>query len=295
MSATSRINPDSFYVNGAPIPASYFQGLDSAQAGSINGDAGGTWSASGQINVGGAGMWCAGPWTGNTNQKITTPLGSGKRIVLAANDFPVLTPGHQLSTRFTATPCALGASASGAGAGVYRIPAAVAAGTPYQTALVGRGQGSRWLVPLRVLAGATLANAELTFFVSQSHNPVTNPSPPPSTFLHWPVAMPQMRIYSLSAGGVITPLGANTGSPSGFVSFPAPATVGAYVGMPLTLNYQIAPGTVIDKSRYSYMAEIVDESDGADLATGARALSVPGAMYEYVYSYFTNIGTLGFQ
>jgi hypothetical protein len=275
--ATSRINPDTFYVNGTPIPASYFQQLDSAQAQAINGDAGGGWFPTAPINVGGAGMWCCGPWTIGTasNQQIITPLGSGKRIVLAANDLVELAPNHLLSTRTLVTPCADGVSCGGP---VSSPVSSTVQPSPFVSALIGRGQGSRWLIPLRVYNGATLASASLTFFVSQTH--VALPT------------MPQMRIYALTlATGVITPLGPtipDIGS-SGFQSFPAPANVGAYNGQTLTLTYSVNAGVVIDTSANVYLAEIVDESvnKSGDGAT-------QGTMYQQIACQFTGISEMGF-
>ena len=87
MAHNVRLNPDSFYRNGVPLPASFYQGVDTAQSKAIAADSGGTWNPSAPIQIAGAGVMFAGPTTTSGGASITTPPGSGKRVVLAANDF----------------------------------------------------------------------------------------------------------------------------------------------------------------------------------------------------------------
>jgi hypothetical protein len=100
---TIRLNPDTFYRNGKPLGASFYQAIDTAQANAINGDTGGTWS--GITTIGGAGMWFAGPTSAGIGAEVQTPFLSGKRIVHAANDVAQLSPSHVLRTRNMKTSC----------------------------------------------------------------------------------------------------------------------------------------------------------------------------------------------
>lgn len=105
---TVRLNPDSFYRNGVPLGASFYQNLDTAQANAINGDTGGTWT--GEVILGGAGMWFAGPSFIGIGGKIQTPSSSGKRIVHAADDVPLLVSSHTLGLRTMRTSCSAAAT-----------------------------------------------------------------------------------------------------------------------------------------------------------------------------------------
>jgi len=82
MPASARIFPDTFYVNGVPIPSSYFQALDTAQSKALNGDAGGAYVPRTQIQIGGAGLYFESTLTLQNQAQIATPSGSGLRVRL---------------------------------------------------------------------------------------------------------------------------------------------------------------------------------------------------------------------
>ncbi len=86
MTHNARILGDVAYVNGSPIPASYFQALDAAQTKAINGDAGGDWTPLSPFGVGGAGMWFCGPSTLSGGASVLNVPNSGARIVHNADD-----------------------------------------------------------------------------------------------------------------------------------------------------------------------------------------------------------------
>src|SRR6185312_12597533 len=90
MAHNQRYKPDTFYANAVPLPAAYYQQVDTAQAGAINADAGGDWTPSSPIVVGGAGVSVAGPWVLVGGQRIMTPSGSGKRVTFGDNDAPII-------------------------------------------------------------------------------------------------------------------------------------------------------------------------------------------------------------
>jgi hypothetical protein len=95
----ARLYPDTLYVNGNPIPAAYFQGIDTYQFQSINGDAGGTWSPSSQIVIGGAGMTAQGPWSLGAAPALEVPSGSSLRLTHGDSDWVELGNGHSAASR----------------------------------------------------------------------------------------------------------------------------------------------------------------------------------------------------
>jgi hypothetical protein len=259
-----RINvQDSFYVNGVPIPASYFQTLDTRQSQAINADAGGTWAPGAPVTIAGAGVWLAGPWSTSAGVGIKTLPGSGKRLVHAAADVPLLAAGHDLRFHIIDTACIGGSQVSPG-------PPSVTLGLPVSGAVVMSGDGGRLLVPLDVHNGATFALVALTLRAA-THSGI------PST-------TPSMRVYAVDAFGNVLPLGGTPGT-AGFVSLPAPLSVSGYSATTLTLLYPINAGVVIDRLFFSYFAEIVDES-------GANA--TVGNQYQFLRSTFNTISGLYF-
>lgn len=257
-----RLLQDSQYVNGNPIPAAYFQGLDSAQDACIDGDAGGAWNPSAPMFVGGAGVWFCGPTFLNSGAVIVTPPGSGARIVHTADVVGLGTQSspHILSERAILTSCS---SAAG-----LMAPAAQPTETTY--ALVCAGKGDRFVVPLGVHDRATLTLVAVDFFIV-------------GPYAALPQYLPKVCVFAVDGFGNVTTLGGDPGA-GGWTMFPTPANVGAYLGSQ-TLVVRVPPGLVIDKSKYSYMCEIVDES-------GTNAA---GALYRAVICFFGNIQDLYFE
>lgn len=255
---------ESFYVNGVPIPASYFQTLDARQSQAFNADAGGTWNPIGQVAIAGAGLWLCGPSTTAPGAGIKTLPGSGKRGVHAAADVPLFVPGHDLRFHILDTACNAGGAQTSPG------QCSVTAGLPISGAVVMSGDGGRLLVPLDVHNGATFALAALTMRAA--------------THVGIPGTTPSMRVYAVDAFGDVIPLGGVPGT-SGFVSLPTPLSVSGYSATTLTLLYPINAGVVIDRLFFSYFAEIVDES-------GNNA--TVGNQYQFVRSTFNAITGLYF-
>lgn len=258
-----RLLPDAAYVNGSTLPIAYLQGLDSAQAASINGDAGGAWNPTAPIIVDGAGFWFCGPTTTSSGASVQTLPGSGKRIVHATNDVPILTPGHLLAEHIIATPILAGGTVTNG----FGVPEATAT---LHGALGIAAIGGRIVLPIEVHELGTFTLAVLHFLAN--------------THASLPAQMPQMRVYAVDAFGDVFPLGGTPGS-AGYVPLPRPASVAAYSGLAQFLQYPIDAGVVIDKLHFTYFAEIIDES-GAGF--------VDGNAFEFVRCSFESIGSLYF-
>lgn len=269
MAHNQRFAPDAFYVNGVAIPAKYFQAMNAASVAGINADAGGRWTPSSPLQIGGAGMGCAGPWTLGGGAKIVTPPGSGARVVFGANDAPMIDPDHQdLANRTLVTWCAsqftpLGTTRSVVPpvAQLFRVVGALT------TARV----NEHWIIPLRVHDGAVFKTVTLSFIPSPAH-------------LALPATAPQMRIYAAGFDGSILPLGGPRFTP-GWVSYPLPATFAAYSAAQQFV-YPLFPGIVVNRSIANYFAEIIDES-----GVGAQ----PGNAYWNLTCSFGSISMLGVE
>lgn len=268
MTHNPRILPDAAYAQGSPIPASWFQALDGAQAAAVNGDAGGVWAPAQPIFLSGAGWWLAGPSTTSNGATIVNLSGSGKRLVHASDDVVQLIPGHTLNGRALTTSCLAAGTVTTVG-----IPRPTSSDVaPFYAGLTMRQIGGRILVPLEVHNLATFTNAHLSFYTS-AHTQL-------------PDNMPSMRIIAVDAFGDVIPLGGTPGS-QGYVAFPAPAGVTPYSNNRFNLIYPInsGAGLPIDKLNFTYYAEIVDES-----GIGA----VAGNTYLQVLCNFSNIASLYF-
>ncbi len=91
----ARINPDIFYVNGVPLPSSYFQALDTAQANAVTGDTGGFYTPSSPITIAGnSGVWLCGPSTLSAANAVENFPASGTRITHGDSDFFQLQSGR---------------------------------------------------------------------------------------------------------------------------------------------------------------------------------------------------------
>ncbi len=216
-----------------------FASLDAFLFAMVNGDGGGTYTPTANINVGGSGMWFAGQTTMSSGAALQTT--AFKQIFHDDNDYALLVNSHTGGTRTLRTGCVTASSASG-----FSLWTSV--GSTSQ--LGSLSPGSHAVVPLRVHQGSTLTQAVLTFQVQRNRSVV-------------PAVLPALRIGQRDANGTVTTLAA-TGSGAdahGYIYFPTPASGSAYFdsGNAQTLTYACTP-TVIDRTKYSYFAEIVDES-----------------------------------
>lgn len=291
----ARLQADSTYRNGIPIPATYFQGLDTAQSQGVDGDAGGTWSPTAPMIVGGAGFMLTSPNNSMSGgATIVTPSGSGKRVRLAANDVPLLQFGHTLGQRIIETSIAGTARTAGpirwnsfahVGYQAFQYGAPITAPAP----LPGRAVGKRMVVRLRVQHGSTLQQARLDYQVAV-----------PRTVL--PDHLPAMRIYAVDVNGVFTPLAVPPApfiAPGGwYLTDPGSLTPAGYSTGTNSILYvpnTAGPAVFVDCTRYAYFAEILDESSSiAGLGSGTGN-SQPGNIFLRVTATFTNIQSLAFQ
>lgn len=267
--ANSRIFADSFYVNGVAIPASYFLALDEAQDAALDGDAGGTWAPSSGIQIGGAGMWCAGSWTlappsAGTVQVTITPSAP---MTHGDSDYIELNNGD-LTPRSLQTPCDLGKDASGISTLSSQIPqvgqpviagacavmiqsGAISAPGPAARinglASSSYRPGGRIVMPLRVHDGGTLFAVTFYFQIAM-HSSL-------------PLVFPQFRVHKVDIAGNLTPLYTGANQVQGFKALVA-STVGAYNSF-TSFEYFCDANVVIDRSTYAYFAEIIDESGGS--------------------------------
>lgn len=261
----ARLNPDTFYVNGNAIPATYFQGLDSAQSQAVNADAGGTWSPSSAIGIDGAGMWATGPWSLGGSPSIEAPSGDSLWLTHGDNDWVELGSGHAASTRTLRRSLGTAADTS------YWTPgnptngqpslamAAATQGAVVQGVASSFLGGARLTMPLRVHNGASLVGAAvaLYFVIGNAHSGGL------------PASFPQMRVLRIDMFGNAVPLGTDPTVPgwlgdgwqSVFGGSP-PASPSAYYnsGTEWGVTYTCDAGTVVDTSRFAYVVQVLDES-----------------------------------
>lgn len=352
----ARLKPDSFYVYGQPVPASFFQAIDTAQYKAINARNGGTWAPASALVVGGAGVWAQGLFTYPDTGAITTPAASGARITHGDSDWVVLSSGNTAATRTLRTTLGDAADASCApdGNSPNGVPrryydgggqASQAAGIPNDPS----DNGALWTSGAAVTVGTktrpTVANG-FYFTVSNAGSGTigaVEPAWPTSlgtsttadsngviwTCTGWtyrggmrlvrelevhhgallqaslvfnfivadahaaglPARQPLFRVFKLSTAGVLTPLATNAALPGwaghGYIQLTASSAAAYYnAGAAQQLAYTLDVGDVIDLTRYTYYAEVIDEA-----GIGA----VPGNRYLDVAADFTSIPDLGPQ
>jgi hypothetical protein len=266
MTHNARLNPDTFYVNGKPIPASYFQGIDTAQSKAVNGDAGGTWAPSSAIQVGGAGIWLGGGLH-VVGPGATVQTGTGYRILHAANDVPVLGGGHAFNNRELVTNAGNGADTNPSS---FTL-APYGFGSTFGGGMVSLTTGARLVVPIRVHDGASFTRAQVNVVVNGGHSVL-------------PKVLPALSVIAVDSSGTVTTLGF-----SPWVAMSSPGNVGAYNGQRLSIVYPVGSGSggvIIDRSQFVYYALIADES-------GAGA--VAGNAYEQIFCDMQSIPDCRFQ
>lgn len=287
MAANPRILPDSAYSNGAALlvpggtPDTWWATLDAAQVGLWDGYTGGTWSPTSAIEIGGAGMGCAGPWdlAPPAAGTVMVPITAADPLTHGDSDYITLGAAHTMAARYLETEAAQARDSSGcptlqvytvAGGGktggimgptAVMLPSATGlaigntpvTGYPYRP-------GGRFVFALRVAHGAELLAVTFYFAISSQHTAK-------------PDALPQFRVHAVDLYGNLTALG-------GWTELPWPGNVTAYKA---TTSYALGCGVTVDTSKYSYYAEVVDES-------GANATSFNE--FYGVISHFTNIKDL---
>jgi hypothetical protein len=243
MAHNTRIRLDDKWVIGKGV--SEFVTIDTNITKAWNGDEGGSWSPTANIVIGGAGMVFAGlsHSLGGTGSQVTTNIATHAAIVHGDNDHIKLGATHagrsrSISARFDTAIFVTGWDDQ---LGPYS--------SPISTAL-----GANAITHLRVHNRATFTTVTFRFIVGSSHGP--------------PATLPAFRVFAVDVNGVRLPL--ITNGSSGYVPFsPTPASAAAWyaAGAVQSLVYTLDGGVVIDTSKYSYWAEIVEEQ-GAGAAVG---------------------------
>lgn len=263
----ARILSDVYYVNGAPIPASYFSALDTAQMQAMNGDHWGIYSPSSLITIGGEGMWACAAYTPNQSGFIFTcapaiqnVLYSGTRITHGDSDWIELESGHSAASRELRTSLGPALDASFA---TPEEPSNGQPGTNYSnlshgSRVIGVSSGylggGRLIMPLRVHDQATVDVVDVNWFCGNAHGGGL------------PAHFPKARVLRIDMLGNAVPLCTVTTTigwlGNGWVAISnASNTTAYYSGGAIQGGiYPADPGTVIDTSQYSYVVEIEDES-----------------------------------
>lgn len=231
----------------------------------INGDAGGTWTPSGALEIDGAGVVIAGPC-----------VVSGASMVVAVPTFNKGTADDAFG---------LGASHAGRSQTLVQGLVECYSSQPEWVAfatgdvnlvqgLITLVAGVRFLTPIRVFHGATLTSVTLKFAVIYAHGAGR------------PANLAQMRIVAIDALGNVLPLGAGSGIDAGGFTAVSAATTGSawYAGNTVqTYVYTCSQNNVIDLGKYTYWMEIIDESGSvntfpANAGTGNLFVSATSAL-----------------
>ena len=204
--------------------------IDANTYSAVNGDYGSTHTPSANIVIGGAGVWFGGP----------AVLGAGSvvsSVTFGSNDYFVLPPGNSNQSRTLATPCVgtRGNYGWNTSLGLNSIRSDV--------------PGCGGAIPLKVIDGAVLSSASLTYLVGSSH---------------LPAHQLQIRIVQVAVDGTVTPLSGTPGT-FGFVSPGATTAAGYYNGGAMQ-KITMALSARIDVSRYRYYANVIDEYGAGALA-----------------------------
>lgn len=250
-----RAVPDSILVRGYVTTGQNFRDIDQKTFVSINGDEGGGWSPSASINIGGAGMVVAGPWTfSDINVNIAAssagPLTFDKGD---ATDYFGLPGGHPSET-FSYFIDLLEVIYHPQGTGFTTNTDGIL--TFVSSAWNNQGifstiPGIRFAFPLRVLSGAPkIDTVTMSFIVFSAHASIPT--------------MPRMRVIAVDLDGTVIPQHTPdaTTDIDGFQNFPTPVSGAAWVAGGAIKNYTYTCDVVqkVDTSRYEYFVEMIDES-----------------------------------
>ena len=219
-----------------PTPKRLAQ-LDDYQAKAINGDAGGTWTPTSPIILGGAGLTLAG--SGGTVSAIVggVKTQSGGKLVLGNNDFPTFSASR---TRTIVMPIVPAMQGFGSGVDSDADPTFGCLRTLCNLA------GTKIVVPIpkRYLHnGATLSTVTLAFRIGQPHGA------PPGV-------QPGMTVLRVSTSGVSAALN----STALLQMSAANADAYYFKGNAQTLAYTCNQNNVIDTTQYQYVFTWTEEA-----------------------------------
>lgn len=222
--------------------ASDYSAIDASFNAAINGDGGSNgapWTPiSANVFVDGAGFWIGrSVWTMQSG--ATAKTANGAPFTLGDSDYFVYANGHPSRTR-TILQSMFGLDQ-------------VNSWTPFVDVSLPCGMkatqtGAQLILPLRVHQGSQISTVQFSFAVGQSHSNV-------------PANLPVFRVCKKDGFGNVTPLATSGVDAQGFLAFPTPVSGAAWYsgGAVQTITYTCDAGVVIDKSTYSYFAEIQDE------------------------------------
>lgn len=105
----------------------------------------------------------------------------------------------------------------------------------------------RLKVPLAVHNGATISTVVFSFAVGAAHASA-------------PQNLPQFRLFAVDTSGNVTTW--QSGSAGGYATFPTPASGALWyaAGATQTYTYSLTGVPVVDTSKFTYFAEVIDES-----------------------------------
>jgi hypothetical protein len=296
----ARIFADSFYVNGVPLDQSWWRAIDTAQFQSWNGDLGTSHNPTVPLTVAGAGMWFTGAVTFSGTYPFGCPFGATTPLILGANDWIKTPPKSRLPLQGlgAAYDCSYVAPITAAvfdsqgqttsppsrpSLARFRFMGSLDAVTNIDPGGAGAAQGTfppyytggRIQCPLRVHHNATLQTVIFNFKIGQSHGGGL------------PASQPSFRVIKVDTFGNVTPL--LTNATNGWLPLGA-TTTGTYYnsGNLQTFTYTCDAGVVIDITKFTFWAQVTDESDSPDTnSTLGNARS--GNQYVSVGCSFTNI------
>lgn len=222
----------------------------------VNGDRGGHWTprpwadASSQgIKIGGAGLQIEGPTEINHGGQLV--IGSGAKVILGNNDWPLLGESHSGRRRTIVTSTTELMSSIRALWGFnrqYRCMQSLACST--QNGISPPIFRPQFVLPIRTHHGSRLTRATLRMRV-------------PKDFKRLPFKMPEMRIIRVDEDGNVQPLKstASGASSTGFISMPEETSTGTWYsgGNAKTFVYDCDLNNIIDNSLFTYYAEVIEE------------------------------------
>lgn len=251
-----RIRLDPGWAIGTVWTSAEWSALDDALAASVNGDGGGTYTPSADVIVGGAGVRLIAvthPITG-AHSVVSTTISAGALLVHGDSDYCVLGAGHTGTTASICSPVAAAVWAAGWTTFGFLSPFLI----------VSTQLGATARVPMRVHHGATLSTVTFPFQVDSESG--------------IPAQLPRFGIFAQDAFGGTFQL-----ATSAYQSIAAPASPSAWLDGSLTQTVTFTcdpsnPRTLMDTSKYTYFAQIIEVS-GANALVGAIAYLDPTANF----------------
>jgi hypothetical protein len=246
MAHLQRAIPDAKLQRGYVTVGNDLKAIDQNTFVAVNGDAGGTWTPAATLAINGAGVVAAGPWSVSGSQMTVNAPTFGKGTADDVFGLSAAHPGRSQTLNQPLVECY-----SSTPEGVVFVPGFANFISWLQTTKL----GVRFLTPLRVFGGATLETVTLKFSIAGSHGAL-------------PAVFPQMRVIAIDGQGNVMPMGSGTlFDAGGFHAITAVSTSAAYNALVnATFVYTCSQNNVIDRSKYTYWLEIIEESGANSIA-----------------------------